>query len=158
MLTGLLGHRDGPVRAAAVAGLRLLDGPGPGPEALTALLDDPSPAVVREATRSLRPVAGRLAAGPLVARTLPDRPAHIRRAALRLLAAQAADEGLPALTAALDDPDPALRRIALDLLRGWDWQATARRETFERRELRTLYERYYFKLDWAEMRRTRLNW
>ncbi|MFD6890075.1 hypothetical protein [Streptomyces sp. NPDC059957] len=157
-LTGLLGHRDGPIRAAAVAGLRLLDGPDPGPDALTALLDDPSPAVVREATRSLRPVAGRLAAGPLVARTLPDRPAHVRRAALRLLAAQAADEGLPALTAALDDPDPALRRIALDLLRGWDWQATARRETFERRELRTLYERYYVKLDWAEMRRTRLIW
>ncbi|MDD9382278.1 HEAT repeat domain-containing protein [Streptomyces sp. ZAF1911] len=158
VLTGLLGHRDGPVRAAALAGLRLLDVPGPGPEALLALLDDPSPAVVREATRSLRPVADRVPTGPLVARTLRDRPAHLRRAALRLLAARGADEGLPALTAALDDPDPAARRIALDLLRGWDWQATARRETFEPRELRTLYQQYYFELDWNEMRRTRLIW
>ncbi|MCX5408398.1 hypothetical protein OHA37_31600 [Streptomyces sp. NBC_00335] len=158
VLTGLLGHRDGTVRAAAVAGLRLLDGPGPGTEALTALLDDPSAAVVREATRSLRPLADRLPVGPLVARTLPERPAHIRRAALRLLAARGADEGLPALTAALDDPDPALRRIALDLLRGWDWQATARRETIERPQLRALYKQYYFKLDWAEMRRTRFFW
>ncbi|MFZ3496430.1 hypothetical protein ACODT5_24990 [Streptomyces sp. 5.8] len=158
VLTGLLGHRDGGIRAAAVAGLRLLDGPGPGTEALTALLDDPSPAVVREVTRSLLPVADRLPTGPLVARTARDHPAHLRRAALRLLAAQGADEGLPALTSALDDPDPALRRTALALLRRWDWQATARRETFERKELRTLHKRYYFKLGWGEMRRTRLIW
>ncbi|MCX5299491.1 hypothetical protein OG898_23850 [Streptomyces sp. NBC_00193] len=158
VLTGLLGHRDGPVRAAAVAGLRLLGGPGPGTEALTALLDDPSAAVLREVTRSLRPVAGRLPAGPLVARTVRDRPAHVRAAALRLLAAQAADEGLPALTAALDDPLPELRRIALDLLRRWDWQASAGRGTFERAELRAFYKQYYFELDWKEMRRTRLIW
>ncbi|MER5762271.1 hypothetical protein [Streptomyces sp. NPDC002082] len=160
VLTCLLGHRDGPVRAAAVAGLRLLGGPGPGPgtEALAALLDDPSAAVLREVTRSLRPVAGRLPAGPLVARTVRDRPAHVRAAALRLLAAQAADEGLPALTAALDDPLPELRRIALDLLRRWDWQASAGRGTSERAELRAFYNQYYFKLDWNEMRRTRLIW
>ncbi|WP_407839978.1 hypothetical protein ACE1OC_32450 [Streptomyces sp. DSM 116496] len=158
VLTGLLGDRDGRVRAAAVAGLRLLDEPGPGPEALTALLDDPSPAVVREVTRSLRPVADRLPTEPLVARALRDRPAHLRRAALRLLAAQGADEGLSALTAALGAPDRALRRVALDLLRKWDWQATARRETFEPKELWTLYQQYYFKLDWNEMRRTRLIW
>ncbi|MFE4261485.1 hypothetical protein [Streptomyces sp. NPDC056883] len=158
VLAGLLGERDGRVRAAAVAGLRLLDGPGPGPEALSALLDDPSPVVVREVTRSLRPVADRLPTGPLVARALRDRPAHLRRAALRLLAARGADEGLPALTAALDDPDRALRRVALDLLRTWDWQATARRETYEPAELRALYRQYYFKLDWNEMRRTRLIW
>ncbi|MCP3757680.1 hypothetical protein [Streptomyces sp. TBY4] len=158
VLTGLLGHRDGPVRAAAVAGLRLLDGPGPGTEALAALLDDPSAAVLREVTRSLRPVAGRLSAGPLVARTVRDRPAHVRAAALRLLAAQAADEGLPALTAALDDPLPELRRIALDLLRRWDWQASLGRGTFERPELRAFHKEYYFKLSWNEMRRTRFLW
>ncbi|MFE4636492.1 hypothetical protein ACFRJ1_24335 [Streptomyces sp. NPDC056773] len=158
VLTGLLSHREDRIRAAAVAGLRLLNGPGPGPEALAALLDDPSPSVVREATWSLRPVASRLPSGPLVARTGPDRPAHVRRAALRLLAAQGADEGLPPLTAALDDPDPVLRRVALDLLRRWDWQATARREAFGPGELRTLYRRYYRELDWKEMRRARLIW
>ncbi|MFD5144138.1 hypothetical protein [Streptomyces sp. NPDC058401] len=157
VLTGLLGHRDARIRAAALAGLRLLDA-GPGPEVLTALLDDPAPAVVREAARSLRPTAGRIPAGPLVARTRPDRPAHVRRAALRLLAARQADEGLPALTAALDDPDPALRRIALDLLRRWDWQATARREAFEPARLRALYKRYFGELDRSEMRRARLIW
>lgn len=158
VLAGLLGHRDDLVRAAAIAGLRLLGGPGPGPEVLAPLLDDPSPAVVREAARTLRPLAGGLPAAPLVARTQPDRSAHVRRAALRLLAARGADEGLPALTAALDDPDPALRRIALDLLLRWDWQATARRETFEWRRLRTLYRQYYFALDPNERRRARLIW
>lgn len=98
-------------------------------------------------------IADRLATGPLVARTARNHPAHLRRAALRLPAAQGDDEGLPALTSALDDPDPALRRIALDLLRGWDWQATARRETFEPAQLRTLYRRHR-----AEMRRVRLTW
>lgn len=158
VLTGLLGHRDDLVRAAAIAGLRLLDVPGPGPEVLAPLLDDPSPAVVREAALTLRPLAGRLPAGPLVARTRPDRSAHIRRAALRLLAARGSDEGLPPLVAALDDPDPALRGIALGLLRSWDWQATVRRETFERRRLRDLYHAYYFALDRNGRRRASLTW
>ncbi|MCX4694315.1 hypothetical protein [Streptomyces sp. NBC_01408] len=158
VLAGLLGQCDGPVRAAALAALRLLDAPDPGPEVLRPLLDDPSPAVVREAARSLRPVAARLPAGWLVLRTRPEHPAHTRRAALRLLAAQGADEGLPALTAVLDDPDPALKHLALALLRRWDWRATARRGTFEPKEMRALFWLYRRELGWDEMRATSLDW
>lgn len=139
MLAAFLGHRGGPVRAAAVAGLRLLGGPGSGPEALRPLLDDPSPAVVREAARSLRPVADRLPSGWLAVRARPERPTHLRRAAVRLLAAQGADEGLPALTAMLDDPDPSLRHLALTLLRRWDWKATALGGGFEPEQLLMLF-------------------
>ncbi|MEU9377293.1 hypothetical protein AB0D94_26435 [Streptomyces sp. NPDC048255] len=157
VLRGLLGHRDGPVRAAAVAGLRMLGVPEPGPEALLPLLDDPSPAVAREAARSLLPVAGRLPAGRLTVRTRPEHPAHTRRAAVRLLAAQGADEGLPPLTAVLEDPDPALKTLALALLRRWDWQATARGGGFEPTEMRALFWRYKRELSWGEMRATRLD-
>lgn len=156
VLAGFLGHLDGPVRAAAVAGLRMLDAPVPGPEALRPLLDDPSPAVVREVVRSLRPVAGRLPADWLALRARPERPGHVRRAAVRLLAAQGADEGLPALTAMLDDPDPSLRHTALDLLRRWDWPRTARGGGIEPERLLTLFRKYRGELGWDEMRRTRL--
>ncbi|MFD8013260.1 hypothetical protein [Streptomyces sp. NPDC058955] len=52
-LRELTGHPDGRVRASAVAGLRLLDAVAPA--RMKALLDDPEPAVVREARRALRP-------------------------------------------------------------------------------------------------------
>lgn len=51
LLRELTAHRDGRVRASAVAGLRLLDAVEPG--RMRALLDDPEPAVVREARRAL---------------------------------------------------------------------------------------------------------
>ncbi|MFE1268586.1 hypothetical protein [Streptomyces sp. NPDC058757] len=53
LLRELTGHPEGPVRASAVAGLRLLDAVEPA--RMKALLDDPEPAVVREARRALRP-------------------------------------------------------------------------------------------------------
>ncbi|MFH9739524.1 hypothetical protein ACH4MA_17800 [Streptomyces roseolus] len=52
LLRELTGHRNGRVRASAVAGLRLLD--AVEPRRMRALLDDPEPAVVREARRALR--------------------------------------------------------------------------------------------------------
>ncbi|MFF7814799.1 hypothetical protein ACF1E9_24385 [Streptomyces roseolus] len=52
LLRELTGHRSGRVRASAVAGLRLLD--AVEPRRMEALLDDPEPAVVREARRALR--------------------------------------------------------------------------------------------------------
>ncbi|MEV6355396.1 hypothetical protein [Streptomyces hydrogenans] len=51
-LRELTGHPEGRVRASAVAGLRLLDAVEPA--RMRALLDDPEPAVVREARRALR--------------------------------------------------------------------------------------------------------
>ncbi|MFJ5710525.1 hypothetical protein [Streptomyces sp. NPDC093105] len=51
LLRELTEHRSGRVRASAVAGLRLLD--AAEPRRMRALLDDPEPAVVREARRAL---------------------------------------------------------------------------------------------------------
>ncbi|MEU9854144.1 hypothetical protein [Streptomyces sp. NPDC047974] len=51
LLRELTGHRNGRVRASAVAGLRLLD--AVEPRRMKALLDDPEPAVVRAARRAL---------------------------------------------------------------------------------------------------------
>ncbi|MFH8890018.1 hypothetical protein [Streptomyces sp. NPDC017949] len=150
VLLGLLGHPEGPVRAAAVAALRLLGGPGSRPEVLRPLLDDPAPAVAREVTLSLLPVAGLLPADWLTSRTGRGRPAHTRRAAVRLLAVQGSDDGLRAAVALLDDPDPALRRAALPLLRRWDWPATAERGGFDPRELRGLFRRYASENGWSE--------
>ncbi|MFF4321520.1 hypothetical protein [Streptomyces sp. NPDC001568] len=150
VLLGLLGHPEGPVRAAAVAALRLLGGPGSRPEVLRPLLDDPAPAVAREVTLSLLPVAGLLPADWLASRTGRGRPAHTRRAAVRLLAVQGSDEALRAAVALLDDPDPLLRRAALALLRRWDWPATAERGGLDPRELRGLFHRYASENGWSE--------
>lgn len=155
VLRGLLGHGEGPVRAAAVAGLRLLDGPGHDPAVLRPLLDDPSPAVAREVTLSLRPVAALLPADWLAARTGRDRPAHTRRAAARLLAAQGSADGLRAVTGMLDDAEPELRRTAAALLRRWEWGATVRQGDMGGAELRELLRRCSSVLDWSDLRRAR---
>ncbi|MFF3017617.1 hypothetical protein [Streptomyces sp. NPDC057939] len=156
VLLGLLDHPEGAVRAAAVAALRLLGGPGSRPEVLRPLLDDPAPAVAREVTLSLLPVAGLLPADWLASRTGRGRPAHTRRAAVRLLAVQGSDDGLRAAVAMLDDPEPALRHAALPLLRRWDWGATAARGGLDRRELRELFGRYTSDLPWSEIRRLKV--
>lgn len=76
------------VRAAAVAGLRTLDADDVA--LLRPLLDDPSAAVAREASLSLCADAELVPADWLLARTAPERPAHTRRAAYRVLRARAA--------------------------------------------------------------------
>ncbi|MER7819188.1 hypothetical protein [Streptomyces sp. NPDC096153] len=75
------------VRARAVAGLHLLG--RADVERLRPLLDDPTPAVVREAATTLLPWADLLPEDRLL-RRLTDRrkPAHTRRAAFRLLRAR----------------------------------------------------------------------
>ncbi|WP_405814020.1 MULTISPECIES: HEAT repeat domain-containing protein [unclassified Streptomyces] len=110
VLRALLEHPDGQVRAAAVAGLRLLD--TTDIELLRPLLDDPVPAVAREVGRSLSGSAPLLPVDWLTARIAPDRPPHTRRAAYRLLFARGGVAGLRASTELLTDRDPALRAIA----------------------------------------------
>ncbi|MFD8894667.1 HEAT repeat domain-containing protein [Streptomyces sp. NPDC059566] len=110
VLRALLEHPAGQVRAAAVGGLRLLD--TTDLELLRPLLDDPSPAVAREAARSLSGSAARLPADWLMARIAPERPPHTRRAAYRVLFARGGIAGLRASVQVLTDPDPALRTIA----------------------------------------------
>ncbi|MEU2251388.1 hypothetical protein [Streptomyces sp. NPDC019224] len=77
------------VRAQAVTGLRALD--AVTREGLGPLLDDPSPAVVRAATRALLPHAAEFPVAWLRERDAPDRPRATRVAARRLLRAA----GLP---------------------------------------------------------------
>lgn len=81
----LLAHPAPGVRAFAVAGLRALD--AVRVEDVTPLLDDPSAAVVRQATMALLPWADRLPEEPLRALLAEDRPRHQRVAAVRLLRA-----------------------------------------------------------------------
>ncbi|MFG2974286.1 HEAT repeat domain-containing protein [Streptomyces sp. NPDC048331] len=110
VLRALLEHPTGQVRAAAVAGLRLLD--VTDVELLRPLLDDPAPAVAREVARSLGASADRLPADWLLARIAPGQPSHTRRAAYRLLFARGGVAGLRASVELLTDRDPALRMIA----------------------------------------------
>ncbi|MGZ9929944.1 HEAT repeat domain-containing protein [Streptomyces sp. NC-S4] len=110
LLRVLLEHPDGRMRAAAVAGLRLLD--TTDIELLRALLDDPSPAVAREVARSLSASAPLLPVDWLMDRIAPERPSHTRRAAYRILFARGGVAGLRASTELLTDRDPGLRTVA----------------------------------------------
>ncbi|MFJ3902603.1 hypothetical protein [Streptomyces sp. NPDC090025] len=85
----LTGHARPEVRTAAVVGLRVLADRDTG--RLLALLDDPAPAVVREAARSLTALADRLPEAELVRRTGPEHAPHTRARALRLLRAVRAE-------------------------------------------------------------------
>ncbi|WP_448317579.1 hypothetical protein [Streptomyces sp. CO7] len=118
LLRPLLAHPVAAVRARAVAALRMSDAVDRAE--LTPLLDDPAPAVVRETAKALLPEADRLDTAALARTAAPGNPAHRRRGAFTLLAAQG---GLPALRAAadlLDDPDERMRSRALLCLRTWE--------------------------------------
>ncbi len=85
MLWALVGHPAPAVRLHAVTGLRALD--AVTWDRLARLIDDPSPVVVRAATRALLPNAGELSREWLSERDVPDRPRAVRVAAQRLLRA-----------------------------------------------------------------------
>ncbi|MER5931365.1 hypothetical protein [Streptomyces sp. NPDC002054] len=156
LLRGLLTHPEGEVRAAAVTGLHLLEAALPAD--VRPLLDDPSPAVARAAERALRLWADRLPAGELMARLAPDRPAHTRRAAFRLLRVQGGMPRLRATVLMLADPEPQLRGRAVADLRCWDWQYSLRHQGGELHELADLLRRSAPAFDAYELglRRSRL--
>ncbi|MFJ2023951.1 HEAT repeat domain-containing protein [Streptomyces sp. NPDC087897] len=82
VLWALAEHPLPAVRLHAITGLRALD--AVARERLTPLLDDPSPAVVRAATRALLPDAAGIPEPLLRAWAAPDRPRAVRVAAARL--------------------------------------------------------------------------
>lgn len=84
-LWALVNHPAPAVRVHAVTGLRALD--VVTWDRLAPLIDDPSPAVVRAATRALLPDAAGLSREWLSERNAPDRPRAVRVAAQRLLRA-----------------------------------------------------------------------
>ncbi|MFE9563794.1 hypothetical protein ACFYM0_22110 [Streptomyces sp. NPDC006487] len=109
--------------------------------ALIPLLDDPWPAVAREAALSLSAVARRLDHRHLAARIAPERPLHVRRAAFRLLSARGGIHELRAAVALSADGDPGLRMQARATVRGWNWQATLHRAEAGLPELAALLRR-----------------
>ncbi|MFH7597620.1 HEAT repeat domain-containing protein [Streptomyces racemochromogenes] len=123
VLRGLLEHRDGTVRAAALAGLRRFGAEVADP-VLLALLEGPSASAAREAALHLMPVARRLDAAALAARTGREWRPHTRRAAFRLLQGRGGSAELRASVALLDHPDPGTRRCARQRVAGWNWLAT----------------------------------
>ncbi|WP_369037842.1 hypothetical protein [Streptomyces adonidis] len=120
LLWPLAGHPDARVRARAVAGLRTLD--VTDVRRLRALLDDPAPGVVREATLALLPFARSLDTERLTERLGGEWPRYARVAAFRLLDACGGLVRLRAAVSLLDDPDVRLREWAAASVRGW--QAT----------------------------------
>ncbi|MGW0421055.1 hypothetical protein [Streptomyces sp. NPDC003015] len=116
-LWALTGHPDPVVRARAVAGLRLLD--VLDVRRLQALLDDPAPGVVREATLALVPSARLLDDGWLSERLAVQRGRETRVSAFRLLNAHGGLVRLRAAVALLDDPDDKLRLWARQCVRRW---------------------------------------
>ncbi|WP_121014801.1 hypothetical protein [Streptomyces sp. 3211.6] len=157
LLRGLLAHPAGPVRGAALAGLRragvvLEDG------VLLPLLDDSSASVAREAALQLLPVAWRLDAAALAARTGPEWRPHTRRAAFRLLQGRGGSAELRASVALLDDPDPGTRRRARERVAGWNWLVTLDEGEAAQTELGGLLARAAKLLGADELRLTRPPW
>jgi hypothetical protein len=105
------------VRAHAGGGLRALD--VLDVRRLRALLDDPAPGVVREATLALVPSARMLDEGWLLERLGAERARETRVSAFRLLNAYGGLVRLRAAVALLDDPDDKLRLWARQSVRRW---------------------------------------
>ncbi|MBQ0902042.1 hypothetical protein KBX63_08455 [Micromonospora sp. U21] len=105
LLRRLLGHERARIRARAVRSLRLLDAAVAGE--LVTLVRDPSPAVVREVTMALRPVAGALPQA-LPWELLRDGRVELRRAGYRLLRGRGVGIELRAALILAIDADPRL--------------------------------------------------
>ncbi|MCX4860935.1 hypothetical protein OG426_16210 [Streptomyces canus] len=117
VLWALTSYPDPVVRARAVGGLRALD--VLDVRRLRALLDDPAPGVVREATLALVPSARMLDDGWLLERLAVERARETRVSAFRLLSAHGGLVRLRAAVALVDDPDDKLRHWARQSVLRW---------------------------------------
>ncbi|MFF0016112.1 hypothetical protein [Streptomyces sp. NPDC005374] len=133
VLWALTSHPDPVVRARAVSGLRTLD--VLDVRRLRALLDDPAPAVVREATLALVPSARMVDDGWLLERLAVERARETRVSAFRLLTAQGGIVRLRAAVALVDDPDDKLRHWARQSVQRWHPTADVTPGTVEVGEL-----------------------
>lgn len=149
LLHALLDHPEGPVRAAALAGLRGL-GLAVEDAVLLALLEDPSAPVSREAALGLLPVAERLDSAALAERTGPEWPAHVRRAAFRLLRGRGGSAELRAAVAMMTDPESGL--YARSTVINWNWLSTLGEGEAHQAELGLLLARAAHVLDVHRLR------
>ncbi|MFJ6941028.1 hypothetical protein [Streptomyces sp. NPDC101132] len=136
VLQDLLAHPAGRVRAAALAGLRLLRAVTEE-ELLAALMDD-APPVVREACRALLPGAAALDPDALFPLLAPRVALPARRAAFRLLRARGGIHEPRAAVALLEDGNPELRATACLTVLGYHWDAGRFDDAAEREELAAL--------------------
>ncbi|MFD9083965.1 hypothetical protein [Streptomyces erythrochromogenes] len=120
LLRGLVAHPVGPVRAAALAGLRRREAVVED-SVLLALLDDPAASVAREASLALLPAVRRLDPSYLAERLNVRGPLHVRRAAFRLLRARGGIHALRAAVALIDDWHPRTRTTARTAVRACQW-------------------------------------
>ncbi|WP_079250729.1 hypothetical protein [Streptomyces amritsarensis] len=120
LLRRLVAHPAGPVRAAALAGLRRREA-AVADSVLLALLDDPAPAVAREASLALLPAVRRLDPSYLAERLDVRGPLHVRRAAFRLLRARGGIHALRAAVALIDDWHPRTRMTARAVVCACPW-------------------------------------
>ncbi|MFF4581297.1 hypothetical protein [Streptomyces sp. NPDC001389] len=157
LLRALLEHPGGPVRAAALAGLRRLGARVETP-ALLVLLEDSSASAAREAALHLLPGARRLDAAALADLTGPQARPHTRRAAFRLLHGRGGSAELRAAVALLTDTDPGTRRRARDRVAAWNWLSTLDEGEAHRAELGGLLARAARELDARELRLYRSPW
>ncbi|MFI6461847.1 hypothetical protein [Streptomyces sp. NPDC050528] len=125
LLWPLVSHPAAAVRARALGGLRTLD--VVDVPRMLPLLDDPAPAVAREATLALLPSAGLMPDGPLMERLAGEWPKawprHVRVAAFRLLDARGGIVRLRAAVTVLDDPDERLRAWGAQVVQRWHPEA-----------------------------------
>ncbi|MFD6532426.1 hypothetical protein [Streptomyces sp. NPDC060184] len=110
LLRPLTLHPEGRVRAAALAGLRMLD--AVSPDELMAAMDDPHPPVVRAARKGLTPYVLFVPEEWLATLVDPARPAHVRRAGLRLLGAHGLGLRKRVLAGMEEDEDPEVAHEA----------------------------------------------
>ncbi|MGW2838794.1 hypothetical protein ACWCWD_13455 [Streptomyces sp. NPDC001493] len=110
LLRPLTLHPEGRVRAAALAGLRMLD--AASPEELMAAMGDPHPPVVRTARKALTPYVLFVPEEWLASLVDPARPVHVRRAGLRLLGAHGLGLRKRVLAGMEEDEDPEVAHEA----------------------------------------------
>ncbi|MFJ2595883.1 hypothetical protein [Streptomyces erythrochromogenes] len=140
LLRGLVAHPDGPVRAAALAGLRRREAVVED-SVLLALLDDPAPSVAREASLGLLPAVRRLDPSHLAERLDVRGPLHVRRAAFRLLRARGGIHALRAAVALIDDWHPRTRTTARAAVYACQWHPAQFEGETDTAELASLLKR-----------------
>jgi HEAT repeat protein len=114
-VTAALADPEPDARAAACGALARIGNPAVA-EALFGRLEDSSPLVVQSAIAAIQSLGSPRTEALALAAAASSSSARVRRWALRIIAYFGYGGGLPAVLAAIDDPDPAVRDSAIHAL------------------------------------------